>query len=142
MSECAFCKKEVIEYQSFLETDNEYVLANKVPILPGHSLVIPKRHVQNIHELNDEEIKSLFSTVNKVSLKLKEYYQAEGLNFAWNEEFIAGQTVPHLHIHILPRKKDDMSPDPRNLYYRTEQNRNQLSSDEINSIINKLRSIF
>jgi len=141
MDECRFCS-EVIKTHSFFETPNELVVYNTVPILPGHTLVIPKKHRENIHDLSPDEITSLFSTVNLVAQKLKEKYKAEGMNYAWNENLIAGQTIPHLHIHILPRHKDDMNPDPRNLYYRTEQNRKPLSTSELEETLEDLRKLF
>lgn len=136
---CAFCDKKIIRLQAYFETENEYVFYNNIPILPGHSLVIPKRHISSIQELSADEIKSLFETVKLVVQKLKKIYSAEGTNVAFNEGICAGQRVPHLHIHILPRKPNDMSPDPRNLYYRIEKQRKKLTEEEMNKVVNSLK---
>lgn len=138
-----FLEKEVLDNQVYFETEHEFVILNKIPILPGHSLVIPKRPVLTIHELNDLEIQSLFSTVKKASEKLKEHFKAEGMNYAWNENLIAGQTVPHLHIHILPRIENDMNPDPRNLYYRIEKSeRKEMDLAEIKRLQEEYAGLF
>lgn len=143
MSFSPFLERIVLDNQVYFETENEFVILNKIPILPGHSLVIPKRPVLTIHELNPNEIKSLFSTVSLVSRKLKDYFKAEGVNYAWNEELVAGQTVPHLHIHILPRKANDMNPDPRNLYYRIEKNeRTEMNLEEIKKLQDIYQNLF
>ena len=139
---CAFCDKKIIELQAYLETKNEYVLYSNIPILPGHSLVVPKRHISSIQELDGDEIKSLFKTVKLVAQKLKEMYDAKGMNFAFNEGVCAGQRVPHLHIHILPRRPNDTHPDPRNLYYRTEKQRKKLTKKEMSKIVASLKSKF
>lgn len=139
---CAFCDKKIIKLQLYFETKNEYVLYNNIPILPGHSLVVPKRHASSIQELNSDEIKSLFETVKLVAQKLKKIYEAEGMNFAFNEGSCAGQRVSHLHIHILPRKPNDMTPDPRNLYYRTEKQRKRLTQEEIRKMVASLKNKF
>lgn len=140
--DCAFCDSNVIEKQHFFETDNEWVIQNIIPIVPGHVLVIPKKHVSSIQELSSDEIRSLFSTVKIVSQKIKQYYGGTGFNVAFNDGSDAGQTVPHLHVHILSRKPNDMNPDPRNLYYRIEKERHKLTEEELNEKINQLRNFF
>ena len=139
---CPFCDQEVLGKQCFFETENEHVIQNKIPIVPGHVLVIPKRHVSSIQELNEDEIKSLFNTVKLVSKKIKEHYSEEGFNVAFNDGTCAGQTVPHLHVHILSRKPNDMNPDPRNLYYRIEKDREELSKEELRNKVTSLKELF
>lgn len=139
---CAFCDRKIIKLQTYFETKNEYVLYSNIAILPGHSLVIPKKHASSIQELDGDEIKSLFGTVKLVAQKLKKIYSAEGTNVAFNEGACAGQRVPHLHVHILPRKPNDMNPDPRNLYYRTEKQRKKLTEEEMSKIVDSLKGSF
>ena len=66
-----FLEAQVLQNQVFFETKYEIAILNKIPILPGHCLVIPKRHVLTIHELKSSEIQSLFETVELVALKQK-----------------------------------------------------------------------
>lgn len=93
----------------------------KMPIIPGHILVCPKRCVEKIEELNAEEIEALFSLVVDIKKALAETFGATGFNVAWNEGEVAGQTVPHLHIHIVPRSVNDkgiVEYEPRKFLYR------------------------
>ena len=139
---CAFCDEGVLNRQVFFETEKEVVIKNIIPIVPSHCLVVPKRHVASISELDSEEIESLFSCVKRVSSKLKEHYAGTGFNVAFNDCWDAGQTVPHLHVHILIRKADDMDPDPRNLYYRIEKDRKRLSEEEMSNVVSDLKKVF
>lgn len=139
---CAFCDTQIFKDQVYFETINELVLYNRIPILPGHSLVIPKQHLPTLNDLTSAQRVSLFNTVNKVSKMLKVVYKTNGINVAWNEGEVAGQTIPHLHIHLLPRQLKDMTPDPRNLYYRTEKNRLKIAEKDLNSIVKKLNKSF
>jgi diadenosine tetraphosphate (Ap4A) HIT family hydrolase len=138
---CPFCSPEIYQ-QTYFETENEIVIYNNIPILPGHSLIIPKRHIATFNELKKKETKSISNTIKQVTEKLKLHHNATGCNVAWNDGEDAGQTIPHLHIHILPRRKNDMDPDPRNLYYRTAKERKQLSEEEMKEITTHLRLLF
>jgi diadenosine tetraphosphate (Ap4A) HIT family hydrolase len=98
-----------------------FALPTNIPIVPGHTLVIPKRAVSKLEELNSDELQAIFSLAKVVKVALAKAFQAEGFNIALNEGKVAGQSVPHLHIHILPRKKDDsgiLKYEPREFIYR------------------------
>ncbi len=139
---CDFCNRQEMKSRSFIETKNEYCIYSNIPLVEGHSLVIPKKHVISIRGLSDNDIATLFKTVRIVAKKLNKIYKAEGMNFAFNEGAVAGQRIPHLHIHILPRKKDDMKIDPRNLFYREERKRKKLNNDQMNEIVGSLKKKF
>lgn len=81
---------------------------NLKPLLPGHVLVSPLRRVPHITDLRPDEITDLFLTVQKVSRTLKRVYNATALNVAVQDGVAAGQSVPHVHAHIIPRKEGDM----------------------------------
>jgi len=92
-----------------------------MPIVPGHLLICPKRAVMTSGELTFDEWKDLLSLKELVCGKLKHILQAKGFNFAWNEALIAGQTVPHFHLHVVPRKENDagiFEYEPRVFLYR------------------------
>ena len=92
-----------------------------MPILPGHVLVCPCRPVAKLEELLKEEILALFQLITDIKKALKHALGSTGFNIAWNESFVAGQTVPHLHVHIVPRSKDDggiVDYEPRKFLYR------------------------
>ncbi|XP_006355760.1 bis(5'-adenosyl)-triphosphatase [Solanum tuberosum] len=95
-------KKEV-----FYSTDFSYALVNLRPLLPGHVLVCPRREVQRFAELTTDETSDLWITAQKVGKQLESYHKASSLTFTIQDGPQAGQTVPHVHIHIIPRKSGD-----------------------------------
>src|SRR5271157_4652570 len=107
---CPFCSlpKERI----WLEGGAAVAVLDGFPISDGHSLVIPKRHVELLFDLPDEELAQLWSLVAKVRQLLKRKYQPDGFNIGVNEGRAAGQTISHAHIHVIPRRTGDV-PDPR-----------------------------
>lgn len=103
--------------------ENKLALAflNKMPIVPGHILICPKRVVAKSEELTTEEWRDIIQLKELICSLLKDQLQAEGFNFAWNEGELAGQSVPHFHLHILPRKEGDTGItqyEPRAFLYR------------------------
>ncbi|MGC9099463.1 MAG: HIT family protein [Candidatus Micrarchaeia archaeon] len=104
----AFCQKRIINNQAYYKTKYLYVLYNIKPILPGHSLIIPKRHVEFLHELKDEEWLEVIKVIRKVvPVLLKRYKADNSYNVAINVGPYSGRVVNHLHIHIIPRNKND-----------------------------------
>ncbi|KAK5411211.1 Dinucleoside triphosphate hydrolase [Exophiala xenobiotica] len=88
-------------------THLSYSLVNLKPILPGHVLVCPVRVVPRISQLSVAETADLFNTVRVVSRTLERVYSASALNIAIQDGVDAGQSVPHVHVHIIPRQKGD-----------------------------------
>lgn len=92
-----------------------------MPIVPGHSLICPIRAVESSEELTFEEWKAILALQAQVCQALTKVFSAEGFNFAWNGGEVAGQTVPHFHLHIVPRKPGDEGVyeyEPRSFLYR------------------------
>lgn len=77
------------------------------PSAPGHTLVIPKQHRESILELSEYELNCIFRTVQKVTGMIKDTLRPEGFNLGINQGHIAGQRVPHLQVHIIPRFNED-----------------------------------
>lgn len=90
--------------QVFYETSLSLGIVNLKPIVPGHVLIIPKRVEPRLMELTAAEYDDLFKTVRAVAPKLEAFYAAEAMNIAVQDGAAAGQSVPHVHVHILPRK--------------------------------------
>ena len=82
------------------------------PITPGHTLIIPKRHIGSFFELETDERQDLLNLLVAAKKILQEEFKPNGYNIGINDGQAAGQTVPHLHIHLIPRYKGDL-PDPR-----------------------------
>lgn len=106
-----------------LVAENEYAFAflSKMPILPGHTLICPKRAFALSEQLPLEIWLDIFALKKLVCVKLHKTLNAKGFNFAWNEGLMAGQTVPHFHLHVVPRKENDggiTQYEPRVFLYR------------------------
>ena len=93
--------------QLFYETRYCLGIVNLKPIVPGHVLIIPKRVCPRYKDLTQEEAADLFDTVYKISPVLEKHYNAEALNIAMQDGKVAGQSVPHVHVHMLPRRPND-----------------------------------
>ena len=89
-----------------------FALRDRFPVSAGHTLVIPRRLVATWFEATSEEQKALFELVTEVKLRLDEEFQPDGFNVGFNVGEAAGQTVMHLHVHVIPRYRGDMD-DPR-----------------------------
>ncbi len=106
---CIFCKivNGEIPSNKVYEDDNFLAFYDISGMTKGHTLVIPKKHFDNIFELDDETAAKLFVLVKDLSKKFKEDPEVLGVNIVNNNGEVAGQTVKHIHIHIIPRYKDD-----------------------------------
>ena len=82
------------------------------PVSPGHTLIIPKRHVASFFDITDAERADLLALLSFVRDDLDREFHPAGYNIGINDGAAAGQTVPHLHIHLIPRYAGDQ-PDPR-----------------------------
>ena len=107
---CPFCSLPVSRIIS--EDSLSWVIRDAYPVSPGHSLIIPKRHVASWFELTDDERTSLFQNLSKAKTALDTVFKPDGYNIGINEGAAAGQTVFHLHVHLIPRYHGDRA-DPR-----------------------------
>lgn len=107
---CAFCNlplSRVID-----EVSTAMVIRDGYPVSPGHTLVIPKRHTGSFFNLSEQERGDLLVLLDRAKLVLDEELSPQGYNIGINDGAAAGQTVPHLHVHLIPRFEGDLS-DPR-----------------------------
>lgn len=106
---CVFCKIINGEIPSFKIYENDYVLCflDINASTPGHTLIVPKQHFNNIFDLNEEYAKEIIKAVKHVSVTLKEKLNVEAVNIINNSGELAGQTVMHFHIHVIPRYEND-----------------------------------
>ncbi|HFU4000905.1 TPA: HIT family protein [Streptococcus suis] len=105
MSDCIFCKIVAGEIPASKVYEDDHVLAflDITQVTKGHTLVIPKKHYRNVLDMDAEVAGQVFSVVPALARQLKEKLAASGLNIVNNNEEVAGQTVFHTHIHLLPR---------------------------------------
>ncbi len=97
------------------------VFPTNIPITLGHLLICPKRHIAKIDELSVEELKAIKDLIVRLKNTLTKIFDSEGFNIALNEGQSAGQSIDHLHIHIVPRKTGDTGIyeyEPRKFLYR------------------------
>jgi len=88
-----------------------FAIRDGFPVSPGHSLVVPFREVATWFEASAEERVAIFRLVDEVKARLDEELHPDGYNVGFNAGAAAGQTVPHLHVHVIPRYRGDV-PDP------------------------------
>ncbi len=104
---CIFCdvKKQDIIY----ENDHAFVSHDSYPVSKFHSLIIPKRHIKNFFDLNEKELNGCNELIKKIKSKIEnDDNSVEGFNLGTNAGSVAGQTIMHCHIHLIPRRKGDV----------------------------------
>ena len=107
---CPFCNPS--EDEIVLANDLCYARYDKFPASPGHLLLIPFRHVANLFDATDAELAALLALVREGKALLDGRFHPDGYNIGVNVGEAAGQTVMHLHVHLIPRYAGDV-PDPR-----------------------------
>lgn len=106
---CIFCKiiNKDIPCHEIYEDDKTLAFLDIKPVNPGHSLVIPKTHYANFEEITPEDLQAVILTVKKIGALLKEKLGVTGYNVMESNDPIAGQEIPHLHFHVIPRQAGD-----------------------------------
>jgi histidine triad (HIT) family protein len=105
MVECPFCAIIAGKIPAFKvwEDNNNLAFLDINPRNPGHTLVVPKKHVETILNLSEEEAANFFIAVHKVAKMVKAGIKADGISLSLSSGQAAGQLVPHIHFHIIPR---------------------------------------
>jgi histidine triad (HIT) family protein len=106
-SDCIFCRIVAGEIGADVVSEDESTMTflDRSPVFPGHLLVIPRRHVETLVELPDDQLQPLFQQVRRGSQAVETGLAAQGSFVAVNHK--VSQTVPHLHVHVIPRSKGD-----------------------------------
>ncbi|GAA6008677.1 hypothetical protein JCM11491_003395 [Sporobolomyces phaffii] len=99
-----------IPNQVFYQSPLSLGIVNLKPLVPGHVLVIPKRVVPRFRDLTGDEVTDLFKSVHEISRVIEREFKAQALNVALQDGPLAGQSVPHVHVHIIPRRAKDFEP--------------------------------
>jgi histidine triad (HIT) family protein len=137
MEHCIFCKIIKGDIPSIKLYEDDYVLAflDISQTTKGHTLIIPKKHIENIYSLDEETTAKVFTVVPKLANALTRSFDALGMNIINNNNEIAGQTVFHYHVHLVPRYSND---DGFKVLYTN--NMEQYSSDDLKEIGNQIIS--
>ncbi|MCR4841493.1 MAG: HIT family protein [Lachnospiraceae bacterium] len=109
MSDCIFCKiaNGEIPSATVYEDDNFRAILDIAPSHKGHTIILPKIHAANIFELPEDIAKGIFPVAKKVATAIKETTGCDGVNILQNNGAAAGQSVFHLHVHVVPRFEGD-----------------------------------
>lgn len=107
--DCIFCKlaNGVFPTNSIYEDENFNVILDVSPANRGHALILPKQHCDNIFEIDDETASKIMPLAKKIATAVKKVTGCDGVNVQQNNGTAAGQSVFHLHVHIIPRFDDD-----------------------------------
>ena len=108
--ECIFCRDG--NDRRILENEYAFAVFDSYPVSKGHMLIVPRRHFQSYFDCTPEERDAVWTLVGEAKLHLDELYEPGGYNVGINVGATAGQSVMHLHVHLMPRYAGDV-PDPR-----------------------------
>lgn len=111
---CPFCQfiSGEIEKPILFQNDSGFVVRDGFPITDGHTLIIPKHHIGSFFEISQQQRQDLFELVDLAKVDLDKHYNPASYNIGINDGEAAGQTIPHLHIHLIPRYHEE-DKDPR-----------------------------
>ncbi|WP_250278172.1 HIT family protein [[Clostridium] colinum] len=107
--ECIFCKiiNGDIPCNKVFENDNFIAILDAFPANEGHTLIIPKKHYKDIFEIDEDMLKEGYAISRKIANGIKKALNIENINILQNNGALAGQTVNHFHIHVIPRIEND-----------------------------------
>lgn len=109
MEPCIFCQIIAGTIPSYKIYEDEKTIAflDIKPVSLGHTLVLPKKHVANLEEILPEDLMAVMKTIQKIGKLLKTRLDVPGYNLIVNNDPVAGQEIPHLHFHLVPRRAYD-----------------------------------
>ncbi len=105
--ECIFCN---LDPNREIIAQNDLALAffDAFPVNPGHALIIPKRHVADYFDLTEDEVEAMQALLREVKAIVEKRFNPDGYNIGVNVNAAAGQSVFHVHMHLIPRYKGDV----------------------------------
>jgi len=129
---CIFCKIVGGEIPSRVVTQNDRAIAllDAFPLAPGHTLVIPKSHYAKLQDMNEQDAMAVFEVLWKVVGPVEEASQVNASTIAIHNGIEAGQEIPHMHIHVVPRRKGDGAGAIHSMF----KNRPKFSAHEMDSL--------
>ncbi len=125
---CIFCKiaNGDIPSRTLYEDENFRVILDLAPATKGHALILPKSHFKNLYEISDEVAAKVLPLAKKMANTMTEKLGCDGFNIIQNNNEVAGQTVFHFHMHLIPRYEND----GQNMVMKA----NEASADELDAV--------
>lgn len=145
MSTDPFCIEEETGKSIFFESESFMVLYDIKPVVRGHILFVPKRHMLDILEMTEDEISDFHRLFAETVPRLLKVYGASGNSYDLTSQIgrYSGRSVEHLHIHVLPRRKDDMyNTSDKNIFEDLKLNKSNFSPEDVKREVEKLRNEF
>lgn len=129
---CIFCKiaNGEIASKSIYEDEDFRAILDLGPATRGHALILPKHHSANLYELPDETAAKVMVLAKKLATKMTEKLGCDGFNIVQNNGEVAGQTVMHYHLHLIPRYRDD----GQNILWKP----NEVTQEELEQVKNQI----
>lgn len=130
---CIFCKlaNGVFPVNSIYEDEQFNVILDNAPVTKGHALILPKQHYKNIYEIPEKTASDAFVLAKKLTEYMTDKLNADGFNLLQNNNEAAGQSVPHFHLHLIPRYEGD----GRNIDF----GRSEATAEELTEVKNLLK---
>ena len=109
ITDCIFCRMAIREANPVIVWEDEEIMAimDLYPASPGHVLVLPKRHIENIYEMPADTGARIMALAIAIAKVIKQQLHPDGINLIQANGDAAGQTISHFHLHIVPRYRDD-----------------------------------
>lgn len=139
---CVYCNLPEIRAREIVGNDLAWVFPTNIPITPGHVLIAPRRCVAKMEDMTAGEHEAIENLRFRVIAALKKSFGATGFNFAWNDGKLAGQSVPHFHLHVVPRKEGDtgiLEYEPRKFLYRPGE-RPTSPEEELMAVVGEIKA--
>jgi len=123
MGDCIFCKilAGEIEAKVLYEDDQTMALLDAFPLVEGHTLVIPKAHHEHLQDMPADVAQNWFQAIHQTVEKLQTAMEAQGMTVGLNNGKVAGQVVPHVHMHLIPRFENDNGGTLHSIINKSEQ---------------------
>lgn len=108
---CPLCEEVETGGGIVVDADTAVSLLDKHPVSPGHCLILPRRHIDSVWELSREDVMALYEVMAETQHIVRSRFEPDGYNIGVNAGKAAGQSIDHLHIHLIPRYfGDDVDP--------------------------------
>ena len=101
---CVFCQiiRHNAPHSAIYEDESTIAFLSNRPVNPGHTLIVPKKHYETIHQISDEEIAHIYVVVKRIAEAVNKAIKPEGIRIVQNNGEAAGQVIPHFHVHVIP----------------------------------------